>query len=67
MKITNLRTIHFTRKELKLAIGDFLTHRIGRTDLACYVDENECEMLWAQKTGPEDPGFLVSINREFEE
>ena len=67
MKTTSLKTIHLTRKELKVAIHDFLIHRSGRPGLADHLLNNKCEMIWAQKQGQDPVDFLISIDGEVDD
>ena len=63
MRTTSLKSIYLSRKELKVAISDFLTHRSGRSDLAFHLDENECEMDWVTVTEE----FVISIDGEIKD
>jgi hypothetical protein len=63
MRTTSLKSIYLSRKELKVAISDFLTHRSGRSDLAFHLDENECYVAW-NSVGEE---FAISINGEIKD
>ena len=60
MRTTSLKSIYLSRKELKVAISDFLTHRSGRSDLAFHLNENACEMDWASD-GEE---LVISVDGE---
>ena len=63
MRTTSLKSIYLSRKELKVAISDFITHRSGRSDLAFHLDENVCEMTW-DSDGEE---FIISVDGEIKD
>ena len=67
MKVTSLKTIYLTERELKEAIVTYLDRR-GKQDLARHLIEHECEMVWSQRVfGKKEQEFIIGMDGEFEE
>ena len=61
MKTSSLKTIYFTKRELKNAIVRYLVGN-GEHELAAHLIKNMCEMAWSQD-GKE---FIISVDGKFE-
>jgi hypothetical protein len=61
MRITSLKTIYLTEKELKHALANWIELEHKDTELAVHLEENACEMAWSQD-GKE---FSISMDSEF--
>ena len=61
MRITLLKTIYLTEKELKQALVNWIELEHKDTELAVHLEENACEMAWSQD-GKE---FSISMDSEF--
>ena len=61
MRITSLKTIYITEKELKQALANWIELEHKDTKLAVHLEENESDMSWDQD-GKE---FVISMDNEF--
>jgi hypothetical protein len=63
MKTTNIKSIYFTKYELKDALVDYIENYVSDNNeqLAKQVLKGECEMKWVQ----DSEEFVITINEEF--
>lgn len=61
MKITSLKSIYLTEKELKQAIANWIKSEHGNSEIADHLVNGSCEMDWTQ----EGLEFIVSLDNEF--
>ena len=61
MRITSLKSIYLTEKELKQAISNWIKIECEDTELAAHLEDYSSEMVWSQD-GKE---FIISMDGEF--
>ena len=61
MKITSLKSIYLTEKELKQAIANWIKSKHGNSEIVDHLVNGSCEMDWTQ----EGLEFIVSLDNEF--
>ena len=61
MKITSLKSIYLSERELRQAIANWIKSEHGNSEIADHLVNGSCGMDWAQ-SGNE---FIVSLDNEF--